>query len=164
MPNSVFRLAALTCAASALTLAARAQQPPTFGEEIDVRVVNIEVVVTGRDGHRVLGLKPEDFRLLVDGKEMPVEYFSEVREGNAVGGPAGEAPPGAATAVQSLAPEGAVGTFYLVFIDDYFSIAHHRNQVLAALKVDLARLGPEDRMAIVAYDGGRLAMLADGSG
>ena len=50
-----------------------------------------------------------------------------------------------------------------MFVDDYFSIAHHRNAVLKALKADAARLGPEDRMALVAYDGGRLAMLADWS-
>jgi VWFA-related protein len=48
-----------------------------------------------------------------------------------------------------------------VFIDDYFAIAPHRNAVLQSLKADLARLGPEDRMAIVAYDGGRLAMISN---
>lgn len=163
MPRSLFRLAAVICAASALTPAARAQQPPAFGEEIDVRVVNVEVVVTDREGRRVPDLKPEDFRLRVDGKEVPVEYFSEVREGSSVAGAAGEARPEAA-GVQSVAPEGAVGTFYLVFIDDYFSIPARRNDVLKALKADLGRLGPEDRMAVVAYDGGRLAMLSDGSG
>jgi len=163
MPGSLFRLAAAACAASSLTLPARAQQPPTFGEEIDVRVVNVEVVVTDRDGSRVPNLKPSDFRLRVDGKEVPVEYFSEIREGASVVAPAAAEKPGAAAAVQSVAPEGTVGTNYLVFIDDYFSTAPRRNDVLKALKADLGRLGPEDRMAVVAYDGGRLAMLSNWS-
>jgi len=32
--------------------------------------------------------------------------------------------------------------------------------VLASLQRDLARLGPDDRMAIVAFDGGRLTALS----
>src|SRR3954449_7059348 len=57
------------------------QSPPVFGEEMDVRVVNVEAVVTDRQGNRVTGLKPADFRLRVDGKEVPLDYFSEVKEG-----------------------------------------------------------------------------------
>jgi VWFA-related protein len=156
-------LVALACAmpfAVAAQSAPGAGAPPVFGEEVDVRVVNLEVVVTDRDGNRVPNLAPGDFRLRVDGKDVPIEYFTEVREGRSATEPAGEGKPG----VQSAAPEGAVGTYYLVFIDDYFAIANQRNTVLKAFKADLARLGPEDRMAIVAYDGGRLAMLSNWSG
>ena len=142
-----------------------ADTPPSFGEAIDVRVVNLEARVTDRSGKLVTGLKPGDFRLRVDGKEVPIEYFSEVHDGQALTAPAGapEDKPGAGAAVQGLA-EGAVGTYYLVFIDDYFSIALQRDLVLKGLKADLGRLGPNDRMAIVAYDGGRLALLSNWSG
>jgi VWFA-related protein len=142
-----------------------ADTPPSFGEAIDVRVVNLEAVVTDRSGKLVTGLKPDDFRLRVDGKEVPIEYFSEVHDGQALAAPAGapEGKPGAEAAVQGLA-EGTVGTYYLVFIDDYFSIGPQRDLVLKALKADLGRLGPDDRMAIVAYDGGRLAMISKWSG
>lgn len=142
---------------------APAAEPPVFGEELDVRVVNVEVVVTDRDGNRVSGLKPEDFRLRVDGKDVPVEYFTEVKDGRAAapgGGEPGEPEPGALPGVA----EGVVPTWYLVFIDDYFAIGPHRNAVLKALKADLGRLGPEDRMAVVAWDGGRLAMVSNWSG
>jgi VWFA-related protein len=158
---------------TALTVSPRARaadEPPLFGESIDVRVVNVEAVVTDRSGHRVTGLKPGDFRLRVDGKELPIEYFTEVHDGNALPPPASPgpaspegAPPAPETAVQGLT-EGPVGTYYLVFVDDFFSIAAQRNAVLIAIKKDLARLGPNDRMAIVAYDGGRLALLASWSG
>ena len=157
----------LALLAVALPAAAWQQPPPPtaeppasiFGEQIDVRVVNIEVVVTDKDGNRVSGLAPSDFRLRVDGKDVPVEYFSEVRGGQAIAPGAaatGEVLPG----LPNLAPGTAVGTSYLVFIDDFFSIQPRRNEVLRALKNELTRLRPEDRMAVVAYDGRSLDMLS----
>ena len=74
----------------ALAAPLAAQQPAPeepasiFGETIDVRVVNVEAVVTDRQGNRVTGLGPGDFRLRVDGKEVPIEYFTEVRGGQAI--------------------------------------------------------------------------------
>ena len=146
--------------------AAAWQQPPAaeppasiFGEQIEVRVVNVEAVVTDKDGNRVSGLAPSDFVLKVDGKTVPIQYFSEVRGGQAIA-------PGAAAAAEplpglpTLAPGSAVGTSYLVFIDDFFSIQPRRNEVLRSLKDELSRLRPEDRMAIVAYDGRSLDMLS----
>ncbi len=133
--------------------------PPVFGEQIEVRVVNVEVVVTDKDGNRVTGLQPSDFRLRVDGKELPVEFFTEVVGRQAVA-PEGEAPPAAGP---SVVPGEGVGTYYLVFIDDYFAQTPHRNQVLEHLKDQLARLGPDDRMALVAFNGGKLDMLSSWS-
>jgi VWFA-related protein len=139
------------------------QEPSIFGETIDVRVVNVEVVVTDKDGNRVNGLKPADFRLKVDGKEVPVTYFSEIAGGQSVAPPpAAEGSP-SVTAATVVEPGGAVGTSYLVFVDDFFPTKIRRDEVLKALKGDLARLGPEDRMAIVAFDGGRLTMVSNWS-
>src|SRR5436309_11793694 len=97
--------------------------PPSFGESIDVRVVNVEAVVTDRQGNRVSGLKPEDFRLRVDGREVPVEYFSEIRDGEALAATPEAAQPQEAktaggTAVQGVA-EGRVATYYLLYVDDF---------------------------------------------
>lgn len=148
-----------------LALPAAAQQPSRpssppssepFGEVIDVRVVNVEVVVTDKDGNRVPGLEPGDFRLRVDGEEVPIDFFTEVRERKSVP-PSADGPP-------SVSAGEPVGTSYLVFVDDYFSIQKHRNQVLDALKKDLARLGPRDRMAIVSFNGARLTRLSGWTG
>jgi VWFA-related protein len=57
-----------------------------------------------------------------------------------------------------------VGTNYLVFVDDYFSVAFRRNEVLEALKKDLGHLGPKDKMAVVAFDGARLSTLSGWTG
>lgn len=163
----LFRAFAALLALTAVPLTAQQQQPASsepasiFGEQIDVRVVNVEVVVTDRQGNRVTGLTPADFRLRVDGKELPIEYFTEVRGGQAVAPEAGQA--GAVQGLPSLAPGSPVGTSYLVFIDDYFSIAARRDEVLRDLMDDLGRLGPEDRMAIVAFDGRKIDMLSNWS-
>jgi VWFA-related protein len=137
-----------------------AEPPPVFGEQIEVRVVNVEVVVTDKDSNRVTGLQPPDFRLRVDGKEVPVEFFTEVVGREAVAPPGGESRPAAGP---SVVPGEAVGTWYLVFVDDYFAQASNRNSVLEHLKDQLARLGPDDRMAVVAFDGGSLDMLSSWS-
>ena len=139
--------------------AAWAQAPaaPTFAEAVEVRVVNLEVVVTA-GGERVTGLGPGDFKLEVDGREVPIDYFTEVREGRA------DAPAAGVTAVPAVTAGEAVGTRYLVFIDDFFAVPTHRNQVLRALRDDLPRLAEEDRMAIVAFDGRGLDLLSGWSG
>ena len=58
---------------------AQNELPGSFGEVIDVRVINLEVVVVDRDGVRVTGLKPEDFRLsrlrYVEPRPYPEEEF-----------------------------------------------------------------------------------------
>ena len=59
-------------------------QPTPLGETIDVTVVNVEAVVTDRFGVRVAGMKKSDFRLLVDGVETEIEFFSEVHGGDVV--------------------------------------------------------------------------------
>jgi len=130
----------------------RAAAPPAFGDVLDVRVVNLEAVVT-RKGDRVQGLTADRFRLLVDGQEVPIEYFSEVAEGQGVPGA------DAVATVPSVAPGKAVGTRYLVFVDDYFAIPAYRNRVLRQLERQLSLLGPADRMAIVAFDGRQVEML-----
>ena len=147
---------ALTLALPAApALFAQDEQPGVFGEVIDVRVVNIEVVVTDK-GTRVTGLGPDDFTLTVDGREVPIEYFTEVLGGTAI---VPEAETAGAT-VPALAPGEDVGTSYLVFIDDYFSRPNDRDRILDRMIDQLPNLQPEDRMAVVAYDGKKIDMLS----
>ena len=142
------------------------EEPSVFGENIEVRVVNLEVVVTDRQGQRVRDLKPGDFRLDVDGKTVPIDYFTEVAEGRAVGEATAAAPAAAATAaatpnVEGVDPGADVGTNYVVFIDDVFTVrTHERDQVLQGIVDGLPHLGPSDRMAVVAFGGRRPEMLS----
>lgn len=157
-------VAGLLLAASSLVAQAPAGQAaagaPLFGETVEVRVINVEVVVTDKDGLPVTGLQPADFMLKVDGEQLPIQYFTEVRGGDAIEGPAEEPViPG----VPQLAPGTPVGTSYLVFIDDFYPLQRDRDKVIEKISADLGRLRPEDRMAVVAYDGLRLEMLSSWS-
>ena len=130
--------------------------PDLFSDMIDVRVVNVEAVVTDREGNRIRGLEADDFELLVDGEPVPVSYFTEVDEGYAQGrsedGVGG---------VPSLVNDEPVGTSFLIFIDDLHAVGQHRNRVLDRLEQDLVLLTPADRVAIVAFDGDGLSRLTD---
>jgi VWFA-related protein len=136
-----------------------------FTERIDVHAVDVAVVVTDRSGQRVSGLTAADFRLQVDGKDVPIDHFAEVKEGQKADGDAAVTASMVSTAPQAPGPAAsAVGTSYLVFIDDSFSLAFQRNVVLDHLRADLALLGPGDRMAIVAWNGHKLESLSPWSG
>ena len=157
------RLRTFAAAALILTaLPAAAQDSPLpdlFSDVIDVRVVNVEVVVTDRAGNRIRGLQPGDFELHVDGETVPIDYFTEIDEGRAL-----EASDEGVGSLPALTPDEPVGTSYLVFIDDLFAIKQRRDRVLARLEQDLVRLGPADRVAVVAHDGHELTLLTDWTG
>ncbi len=126
------------------------------GELAAARTIHLEVVVSER-GNRVRGLGAEDFSLLVDGREVPFDTFREVHEGLvlAASEPADRAP------APGWKPGERVGTSYLVFIDDFFGVAVYRNRILRELRDQLPLLGPEDRLAIAAFDGSTVEMLSD---
>ncbi len=123
-----------------------------FGEEIDVRVVNLEVVVEDRHGERVPGLQRDDFRILVDGEEVDVDYFTEVAQGLARDGN-GETPP-------AVGEGGAVATNYVLFVDDDHTQEAFRRPVLHGFRDGLAGLPAQDRVAVVVQSGNRLELLS----
>lgn len=133
--------------------------PDLFSDTIDVRVVNVEAVVTDGQGNRIGGLQPDDFELRVDGQPVRIDYFTEIDDGRALA-----AADDGVGSVPALTPDEPVGTSYLVFIDDLFAIKQRRNRVLKRLEEDLVQLGPADRVAAVAHDGRELTLLTDWTG
>jgi VWFA-related protein len=140
-----------------------ARQVQVFGESIDVRVVNVEAVITDGKGERVRGLSAADFRLLVDGREVPIEYFTEIEEGRAAA-PRAASLPGSQGPRAPVSPGEEVGRNYLVYVDDSFSLANIRDEALAKLERDLTLLKPADRMAVLAFDGSRIDVLSGWTG
>ncbi len=130
--------------------------PDLFADVIDVRVVNVEVVVTDRKGNRIRGLQASDFELHVDGAPVRIDYFTEVDDGLAK-----TSSDDGVGNVPSLAPDELVGTNYLIFIDELSAIRRDRDRVLDGLLTDLAQLGPADRVAIVVFDGYNVTRLTD---
>lgn len=123
---SLTTTAVLLLAGAALTAPAPAQELPhgPYREEIEVRVIDLEAVVTDRDGQRVSGLELKNFRLLVDGEEVPIEYFSEIRDGGVIQSEKG---------VPGLVDTESVGTSFLLFIDDFFGLHNDKGRVMQAV-------------------------------
>ncbi|MGH9364774.1 MAG: hypothetical protein ACRD1B_05855, partial [Thermoanaerobaculia bacterium] len=73
----------LLSASAAAAPGAQAQQKtdPGFRESVEVRVMDLDVVVTDSKGQSVRDLRKEDFRVRIDGKDMPIDYFTRVEAG-----------------------------------------------------------------------------------
>lgn len=57
-----------------------AQAPPPLVETIEVRVVNVDVIVTDRHGNRIHGLTQDDFELFDQGRRQVITNFSEIHD------------------------------------------------------------------------------------
>ncbi len=64
-------------AALLLATAGAAQQPPTYIETFEVRVIDVDVVVADKSGNRVHGLTDKDFELFDNGLPQEITNFSE---------------------------------------------------------------------------------------
>ncbi len=119
---------ALACLALLLSLTAAAQ----VSEVIEVRVVEIEVVVVDGHGKPVSGLTKDDFELREGGKPREITNFYAVERGQLLREPAAAAP--AAKAAQAEPPLPAPPTHLAFFVDNAHLDLRQRNRVLAAVR------------------------------
>ncbi|MFA6958824.1 MAG: VWA domain-containing protein [Thermoanaerobaculia bacterium] len=56
------------------------QEPTNFGATLDVRIINVDVVVRDKAGALVSGLTASDFVIYERGKPQPITNFAEYRE------------------------------------------------------------------------------------
>ncbi|HXH39174.1 MAG TPA: hypothetical protein VNN08_11150, partial [Thermoanaerobaculia bacterium] len=81
------RFFTLLMIAAAPLLAQQPQQnPPPFGEKLDVNLVQLDAIVTDRRGNQMLGLGKDDFVVRENGTPQTVDsvdYFTNLRLINA---------------------------------------------------------------------------------
>lgn len=141
----------LAVAAGPVVAAAQNGQPPevVFGETIQVRVVNVEVFVRDREGNPVTDLTAGDFRLLVDGSEVPITNFYAERDGAPVRADrAQEVPP----QVAPTTPPGPLEQrmHLVLFVDQTQIRPTNRERVFEHLRRFVRRsLRPDDAVAVV---------------
>ncbi len=147
----LFSLASLLLVTAWMPAAAAAPPaPPSFGEAVEVNVINVDVYVTDKSGHRVTGLKKGDFDLLEDGQRVAISNFEAVGGGASS---AAEPPPGAPPAGAERAPEDAWNL--VVYFDDLSLYSAHRDRVLRQLHEFLSnQLAPGDRVMLVTHERG----------
>lgn len=148
-----------------LATLAGAQEPPddpveSFGERVEVELVEVEVRVIDKKGRPVTGLTREDFRVYDDGRPVEIEYFTEYRDAVAA------AEKGAAEAAAPAAEPGETpaevapaaledSTYLVIFLDQVHLEPGGRSRILEDLgKFVTADLPPDVPVMVVSYDGG----------
>ncbi len=66
----------VACLLLAAAVPSAAQEDVSYGERLDVRVVNLDVLVLGKKGQPVLDLTQDDFVVSEDGVRVDVQFFS----------------------------------------------------------------------------------------
>jgi VWFA-related protein len=138
-------------AAAALPLAAQTAQqqkpaspapqsdtPARLVENIDVRVIGVDVVVTDKKGNPITGLTKDDFEIYENGVPKPISNFYEIEGRKALNVSTSVAPPVPGTPAPSVAaveptPENMKRRIIL-FIDNLSLAPFNRNRVFKDMK------------------------------
>jgi VWFA-related protein len=151
-------LAIFAAVAITLPAVAQRQQPepelPKLVENIDVRVIDFDVVVTDRRGNFVPGLSKDDFEILENNVPKPISNFAEINNGapkNIVAGEVGghvetPAPP------PSAMPE-EMKRRIIIYIDNLSLAPFNRNRVFTQMKEFLkTAMRPGDEAMVATYN------------
>ncbi len=116
----------------------------TFGEAIDVNVVNLDVFVSDKKGQPLTGLKKEDFQVFEDGKPVEISNFYAENRGTAP-----RTDPAAKQEERPLQQQLRL----VVFVDDFNLSPETRARILPRVSEFLHReLVPGDQVMLVRYD------------
>jgi VWFA-related protein len=136
---------------------AKPSEPSFFSETIEVRVINVDVMVTDRAGKPVAGLTKNDFELFENGQKREITNFLEMKAPQttvtlvAKEHPATPQP----AAKQPEASADARSRKIVLFIDNSTLQHFNRQRVLAAAK-DFVReiMRPNDQAMVVTWSPG----------
>jgi len=157
MPRIAMPLLSLVLAV-ANPFGAMAQQPtpatsiPRHSEQIDVRIVNVDVVVTNKAGEIITGLTKEDFELRENKIPQPIVNFYEATPAVYAAAPTATtaAPPGTPPSQNVALPAPRRVIFY---IDNLTLTAVERNRVIAEMKEFVAQsMRPRDEVLIATFN------------
>ncbi|HKR66587.1 MAG TPA: VWA domain-containing protein, partial [Thermoanaerobaculia bacterium] len=142
-----------------IALAMLLAQSSFFSEVMEVRVTNVDVVVTGRDHKPVSGLKLEDFELYEDGVKKEITNFLEVREDATPSLDTTTATTSVAPA-ETKAPEDIRRRQIVIFVDNAAVQRAHRNAVLPFVdKFVKQNVRKGDEVALITWEHSLKAVL-----
>ncbi|HVS32866.1 MAG TPA: VWA domain-containing protein [Thermoanaerobaculia bacterium] len=126
---------------------------PILTENIDVRIINIDVVVTDRRGNVITGLKKDDFLIFENGVAKPISNFFAVENSR----PVAVATDGVEQPVETAAEAAAVNESLrrrIIFYVDNLSLApFNRNRVFTQMKEFIkTTMRPGDEAMIATFN------------
>jgi VWFA-related protein len=133
-----------------IALSAGASLAQDLAQTIEVRVVNVDVVVRDRAGKPVAGLTKADFEIYENGESREITNLYEVRPAAA---PPAKVAPAVEAAAPTAAPEPAAEIRprnIIMFVDNYSLQPGRREKVLQSLlKFTDEQLRPQDKVMLV---------------
>ena len=148
---AILALAAIALPAIAQRKPAEPEQPKLV-ESIDVRVINVDVVVTDKRGNFVPGLKKEDFEILENGVPKTVSNFYEVEGNRAKNVAIADEVGGRVTAPAAAVPE-EMKRRIIFYIDNLSLNPFNRNRVFQQMRSFLkSAMRPGDEAMIATYN------------
>jgi len=132
---------------------ALAQDPPAgFAEQVEVRVMDLDVVVTDRDGKPVRDLKRQDFTVRLGGKVVPIDYFARVDAGAIHAPDLATASPEQVLAAPERAEQVYLPRYFLIYVDLGHMNPVWKRRALEPLRDLVARFGPSDHGRVLMFD------------
>jgi VWFA-related protein len=136
---------------------AAGQQIPSLGETIEVSIVNLDVVVTDKQGNRIRGLKASDFEVREEGKPQAITNFAEYESsGAASGAPVFSPTPPVdrgTTAVTEPTPRPDQRQI-VIFVERARLLPFDAERLFASMKDTVRKVvRPGDAVAIALWDG-----------
>lgn len=150
--NTLKSFAAISLLAVAGSPLIVAQDRPTFTEEVEVRVMDLDVAVTDRAGRPVRDLARENFNVRIDGKTVPIDYFARVDEGTIHAPDLATASPDQVLEAYRRGNEAFVPRHFLMYVDVGHLAPDGRKRALEALRDLVTRMGPDDRGRVILFD------------
>jgi VWFA-related protein len=145
---------------AATVVASTPQTPqPTYLDTLEVRITNLDVVVTDKHGTPVRGLKRDDFEVRENGAPQPVTNFSEFNQSSDVA-----QAEGAPAAVAQPAPEPPPARKIVFFIDDMTLHPEIRHALLknAQAFVDKTMRDGDEAMVVTPDSPNKVALMFTG--
>ena len=128
-----------------------------FTEEVSVRVINVDVIVTDRSGQAISGLGREDFELRVDGAPVAISnFYSEVGDVDRRTGRPAIPEQRRDPSFRSLEEirEGSPRRSHVVILIDHTRLRNtNRKRAFNAVRQAVDRLGDDDLVAVVGVEG-----------
>ncbi len=112
---------------------------PQLNYEIAVTVKNVEVIIRGKDGHWITGLKPSNFQIYEDGFPKKITNFHEVAGPQSSAMPRIESQPGEPETQPSATIPKAIQNRIVLFFDNAHIQPVNRNWIIKKLTTFLAR-------------------------
>jgi VWFA-related protein len=168
MKRTLCRLFALLAVLSLVPSSARADEPARapggVRAAVEVTALDLDVVVT-KDGQFVKDLTKEDFAVKVDGKPVPLDYFTPVEEGTLFAPDLSKASPDLILdSVRSDAGQRYLARQILIYFDDDHLMPFDRPRAIDGLRELISKLSPVDRVAILQYNRGYMRALVPFTG